>query len=147
MIITWSKYKYNTKTKDLEIFSLNNINFPNLGTAWTERLSKKAELLENCDSKCSKKWRTIFKIFLKFFDFLIMIRSFRWYQLFQCISTGSYCAILNPALPPLPPQFELRLRFGETEYRFEQDPFVLYPGEILEGAKGTDFTAGMSIKG
>ena len=61
--------------------------------------------------------------------------------------TGSYCAILNPVQPPLPPQFELRLRFGETEYRFEQDPFVLYPGEILEGAKGTDFTAGMTIKG
>ena len=50
-----------------------------------------------------------------------------------------YCIIDNPVMRdetdnPLADQYgQIRLRYGDQEIRFTQDPFPLYPGEELEG--------------
>ncbi|NES86479.1 MAG: colicin uptake protein, partial [Moorea sp. SIO2B7] len=50
-----------------------------------------------------------------------------------------YCIIANPVLRdesdnPLADQYgQIRLRYGDQEIRFTQDPFPFYPGEELEG--------------
>jgi major vault protein len=50
-----------------------------------------------------------------------------------------YCIIGNPVLrdednlPTLDQYGQVRLRYGDEEIRFTQDPFPLYPGEALQG--------------
>ncbi|MGK7873180.1 MAG: colicin uptake protein [Xenococcaceae cyanobacterium] len=50
-----------------------------------------------------------------------------------------YCVIANPVLrdetgEPIADRYgQIRLRYGDQEIRFAQDPFPLYPGEELEG--------------
>ncbi|NEQ37327.1 MAG: colicin uptake protein [Okeania sp. SIO3I5] len=49
-----------------------------------------------------------------------------------------YCIVTNPVLKDSDNQLlvdeygQIRLRYGDREIRFAQDPFPLYPGEILE---------------
>ncbi|MGD1704511.1 hypothetical protein ACP6PM_32675 [Dapis sp. BLCC M229] len=49
-----------------------------------------------------------------------------------------YCIVANPVLRDSNGQLvvdeygQIRLRYGDREIRFAQDPFPLYPGEILE---------------
>lgn len=50
-----------------------------------------------------------------------------------------YCVVANPVVREVgQPQFDAhgqaRLRFGDTEIRFAQEPFALFPGEDLVGA-------------
>ena len=50
-----------------------------------------------------------------------------------------YCLVANPVLrdetnqPIADEHGQIRLRYGDQEIRFTQDPFPLYPGEELEG--------------
>ncbi|NER82416.1 MAG: hypothetical protein F6K42_23205 [Leptolyngbya sp. SIO1D8] len=50
-----------------------------------------------------------------------------------------YCIVVNPVLwdeanqPQIDPYGQVRLRYGDEEIRFAQDPFPLYPGELLSG--------------
>ena len=49
-----------------------------------------------------------------------------------------YCVVANPVLRNSADQLvadeygQIRLKYGDREIRFAQDPFPLYPGEILE---------------
>jgi len=54
-----------------------------------------------------------------------------------------YCCIKNPVIrdtegkPVVDEHAQIKIRLGDEEYRFEQDPFPLYPGEqIIDDADG-----------
>ncbi|XP_065071195.1 major vault protein-like [Rhopilema esculentum] len=49
------------------------------------------------------------------------------------VPPGHYCIIQNPAKLPVPSGRQCELKFGQTEVRFHQEPFPLYPGEVLAG--------------
>lgn len=57
-----------------------------------------------------------------------------------CVYPMKYCVILNPVVrlesgePAVDANGQVKLRYGDEEYRFHQDPFPLYPGEILKGS-------------
>ncbi|OON19528.1 major Vault Protein repeat-containing domain protein [Opisthorchis viverrini] len=57
-----------------------------------------------------------------------------------CLTKSQYCVIKNPTIrdsrnqPLLDVCGQVKINLGDEDYRFHQDPFPLYPGEIL--AKG-----------
>ncbi|CAC5421281.1 MVP [Mytilus coruscus] len=55
------------------------------------------------------------------------------------IAPGYYCVVHNPVSNYVPGQ-ACEIRFGEKAVHFHEDPFPLYPGEVLEGA--SDYLTG-----
>jgi len=54
---------------------------------------------------------------------------------FVIIPPGHYCTVINPAKLPVDYGKQAELNFGHSIVRFNQEPFPLYPGEVLVGAK------------
>ncbi|TPP58292.1 major vault protein isoform X1 [Fasciola gigantica] len=55
------------------------------------------------------------------------------------LAPTQFCVIANPVVkgasgePMLDPSGQVKLKLGDKVYRFHEDPFPLYPGEMLEG--------------
>eukprot|EP00112_Aurelia_sp_Birch-Aquarium-sp1_P016580 Seg3777.2 transcript_id=Seg3777.2/GoldUCD/mRNA.D3Y31 product="Major vault protein" protein_id=Seg3777.2/GoldUCD/D3Y31 len=49
------------------------------------------------------------------------------------IPPGRYCTIQNPVKLPVAEGEQCQVKFGQNEIRFHQEPFPLYPGEVLLG--------------
>ncbi|XP_028390811.1 major vault protein-like [Dendronephthya gigantea] len=60
---------------------------------------------------------------------------------FVVIPPGHYCEIKDPVKKPCSPGQEHDLKHGYVEIRFYGEPFPLYPGECLVGARNDDFKA------
>lgn len=56
---------------------------------------------------------------------------------FVVIPPGHYCVIQNPVKQPCEPGKQCDLNHGHREMRFFKEPFPLYPGEAIEGARKT----------
>ncbi|KXJ17149.1 Major vault protein [Exaiptasia diaphana] len=54
---------------------------------------------------------------------------------FVVIPPGHYCMIQNPVKEPNQPGEQCNLNHGHREVRFHKEPFPLYPGEEIIGAK------------
>lgn len=54
---------------------------------------------------------------------------------FVVIPPGHYCVIENPVKQPCEPGKQCDLKHGSREMRFFKEPFPLYPGESIEGAR------------
>ncbi|KAJ7385524.1 hypothetical protein OS493_015096 [Desmophyllum pertusum] len=54
---------------------------------------------------------------------------------FVVIPPGHYCVIENPVKQPCEPGKQCDLNHGYREMRFFKEPFPLYPGESIEGAR------------
>jgi len=55
------------------------------------------------------------------------------------VPPGYYCTIENPAILPVKEGEQCQVSFGQLDIRFNQDPFPLYPGEILVGGNNTSY--------
>lgn len=56
---------------------------------------------------------------------------------FIVIPPGHYCRIVNPAKLPVAYKEQAKSNLGQEEIRFQQEPFPLYPGEVIvDGASG-----------
>eukprot|EP00794_Sanderia_malayensis_P005339 gene5339-6009_t len=53
------------------------------------------------------------------------------------VPPGSFCTIENPVKLPVEEGKQCQVRFGQQEIRFYQEPFPLYPGEVLVGGSMT----------
>jgi len=65
---------------------------------------------------------------------------------FVIIPPGHYCTVINPAKLPVPYGQQAELHFGHSVVRFNQEPFPLYPGEVLTSLKTDSKDYGGAIK-
>jgi len=62
---------------------------------------------------------------------------------FIIVPPGYYCVVVNPAKLPVEYGKQADLQFGHSIMRFHQEPFPLYPGEILQGYNGDDYSGSL----